>query len=191
MEYLKWLLYQPNVQLILGNHEMMLLSCSFLFDEITDSSIGALTTEQLALFDTWSKNGCKATVKALKKEDAETRADILEYLREAPLYEEVNVRGTDYVLTHSGLGDFSEDKLLEDYTANELAFVRPEMDTEYSKKFTTIFGHTPTYKYGAEHKGKMICTDTWINIDTGAAGGLAPMLLRLDDMTPFYLPPMK
>ena len=33
----------------------------------------------------------------------------------------------------------------------------------------------------------MFCTDTWIDIDTGAAGGGAPMLLRLDDLRPFYV----
>ena len=32
----------------------------------------------------------------------------------------------------------------------------------------------------------MFRTDTWIDIDTGAAGGGAPMLLRLDDLQPFY-----
>lgn len=32
---LLWLLEQVNVQLILGNHETMLLSCDFVFDEIT------------------------------------------------------------------------------------------------------------------------------------------------------------
>ena len=34
--------------------------------------------------------------------------------------------------------------------------------------------------------GKMFRTDTWIDIDTGAAGGGAPMLLRLEDLQPFY-----
>ena len=33
---LLWLLEQVNVQLILGNHEAMLLSCDFVFDEITE-----------------------------------------------------------------------------------------------------------------------------------------------------------
>jgi hypothetical protein len=33
----------------------------------------------------------------------------------------------------------------------------------------------------------MLQTDTWINIDTGAGSGMAPMLLRLDDMQEFYL----
>ena len=33
---LLWLLEQPNAQLILGNHEEMLLACDFMFDEITE-----------------------------------------------------------------------------------------------------------------------------------------------------------
>ena len=33
VETLRWLLYQDNVQLILGNHETMLLGCTFVFDE--------------------------------------------------------------------------------------------------------------------------------------------------------------
>ena len=32
----------------------------------------------------------------------------------------------------------------------------------------------------------MYQTETWIDIDTGAAGGGAPMLLRLEDLKPFY-----
>ena len=33
---LQWLLYQTNVQLILGNHEAMLLGCAFVFEEIRE-----------------------------------------------------------------------------------------------------------------------------------------------------------
>ena len=39
VEILKWLLEQSNVQLILGNHEAMLLSCDFVFEEITEESV--------------------------------------------------------------------------------------------------------------------------------------------------------
>jgi hypothetical protein len=49
----------------------------------------------------------------------------------------------------------------------------------------TILGHTPTgYRFG--EKGKVFRTDTWIDIDTGAAGGGSPMLLRLEDLKAFY-----
>ena len=35
---LRWLAEQPNAQLLLGNHEAMLLSCDFLFETVTDES---------------------------------------------------------------------------------------------------------------------------------------------------------
>ena len=43
VKILKWLMLQPNVELLLGNHEAMLLACDFLFDEITEESISKLT----------------------------------------------------------------------------------------------------------------------------------------------------
>ena len=49
----------------------------------------------------------------------------------------------------------------------------------------TVLGHTPTgYRFGTA--GRMFVTDTWIDIDVGAAGGNPPMLLRLDDLKAFY-----
>ena len=51
----------------------------------------------------------------------------------------------------------------------------------------TVFGHTPTIAYGKEYEGKIIKTDTWINIDQGAGSGFEPVLLRLDDMKEFRL----
>ena len=57
----------------------------------------------------------------------------------------------------------------------------------YFARTVTILGHTPTSCYGPEYAGKMLRTDTWIDIDTGAVSpGGHPMLLRLEDETPFY-----
>ena len=39
---LRWMAEQPNVQLILGNHEAMLLSCPFLFKEANEENAEAL-----------------------------------------------------------------------------------------------------------------------------------------------------
>ena len=65
--------------------------------------------------------------------------------------------------------------------------MRPYLTTRYSSEFTTILGHTPTCFYGDQYKGKILKTSTWINVDTGAAVGLTPSLLRLDDLKKFYL----
>jgi len=50
---LRWMMEQPNVELILGNHEAMLLSCAFLFDEITDDSVASLDEKQVRLLMNW------------------------------------------------------------------------------------------------------------------------------------------
>jgi serine/threonine protein phosphatase 1 len=186
---LRWMLQQVNVRMILGNHEAMLLSCRFLFDTITDESLARFDQQKMNLLSAWMMNGAEPTLKALKdlfREDEETAREILAYLQEAPLYETVETPGRKYLLVHAGLGNFSKEKRLSEYTPDELLWTRPDIDQQYFQKTVTVFGHTPTNYYSAEYAGRMLKTPTWINIDTGAASGKPPMLLRLDDEKPFY-----
>ena len=44
VELIKKIMFEPNIKLIRGNHEQMLLDCSFLFDEITDESMNFART---------------------------------------------------------------------------------------------------------------------------------------------------
>ncbi len=188
IKILKWLTVQPNVQLLLGNHEHMMLLNSWAFEEITTDSLERLRASDISSLRIWQENGGDVTLRALSAESGDTRQDILDYLRDCPLYETVTAGGHDYILVHGGLGNFSEDKPLYEYTESEILWERPYFDTVYSpEKYTVIFGHTPTGHYGSQYKDRMIKTDSWINIDTGAAGGREPMLLRLDDMKEFYI----
>lgn len=186
---LQWLLSQPNVQLILGNHEAMLLSCEFLFDEITDESVAAFDTEKIEILTNYQLNGGDVTLKALSelnKKSPETVADILDYLHDAPLYEAVTAGGRDYFLCHSGIDDFEKDKKISEYEPDAFIWAWPELTDEYFDDITTVFGHTPTMNYGEEYKNKVIKTRTWIAIDMGASDGTTePVLLRLDDMAEF------
>ncbi len=186
IKILKWLMAQPNMQLILGNHESMMLKCDFLFEEITDESICRLTGSKLDTFSTWMANSGNVTLEALRSTRNNEIEYIYEYLREAPLYEILTVNDKDFLLVHSGLGSFSKDKKLSEYSETDLLWTRPDLDTEYFEDITTVFGHTPTIYFGEQFKGKAVITDTWIDIDVGAAYGLNPMLLRLDDMKEFY-----
>lgn len=190
-ELLLWLTQQPNMQLILGNHEALLLSCAFLFADVSDESLNALTVENMKLVQNWVDNGGNPTMKGFRKllkQDPELVQGILEYLQDSPLYEEVEVNGREYVLVHSGLGeDFSHDKPFEAYSAEELLFSRPHPDTQYFPDKTVIFGHTPSFYYGEAYRGKSVHTKTWINIDTGVYAGNSPVLLCLDTGKEFYL----
>lgn len=187
IKLLRWCMQHNNVEFILGNHEAMMLSCDFLFDEITDSSIASLNGTKLDMLSNWQANGGTSTLEALSATRKEEIKYILEYLREAPLFEALTVNDRDFILCHSGLGNFSKDKKLSQYTSHELLWSRPTVYTDYfDNGITVIFGHTPTVFLGEKYARRACFTESWVNIDTGAALGYAPMLLRLDDMKAFY-----
>lgn len=186
IKILKWLMAQPNAQLILGNHEAMLLACDFIFEEITEDSIAKLTGTKFNIYATWVSNSGQPTLNALSAMRNNEIKYILEYLREAPLYETVTVNERDFILTHSGLGSFKKDKKLSEYSSVDLLWNRPNLNRDYFDDVTVIFGHTPTVYYGENYKGKAVKTKTWIDIDVGAGLGLNPMLLRLDDLRELY-----
>lgn len=187
VELLTWLMNCPNAQLILGNHEKMLLDCAFLFEEVTNDSLDSLSMDKLLNYQRWLANGAKPTLDAFKKLYRITLRDILDYILDAPLYACVSVNDKNFLLVHSGLNGFRSDKKISQYTEHDLLWTRPNLNTAYSDKFVTVFGHTPTCLFGPQYKGKMLKTDTWIDVDTGSACGFAPMLLRLDDMKEFYI----
>ncbi len=189
VDILKWLLLQPNVQLLLGNHEQMLLSNRWVFQEVNDKNIEAIGAENIGLLGLWEANGGECTIKAFSKEAPEARQDILEYLDECPIIESVRAGGKNYVLVHSGLGNFSPDKDIYDYSADELLWERPNIETKYKPgEYTVVFGHTPTVYYSETHKNRILKTESWWDIDTGAAlEDGKPMLLCLDNGYEYYI----
>ena len=190
VEMLCWLLEQPNVQLILGNHEAMLLACEFVFDEITEKSIEDMDSMKIGVLGDYMFNGGEVTLKALrelKEKSPETFSDIFDYLYDAPLYEAVTVENKDFFLVHSGINNFDKQKKISQYSSNDFLWTRPRLDDEYFDDIMTIIGHTPTTYYGCKHKGKIIKTKTWIDIDVGVSAGNEPVLLRLDDFKEFQL----
>ncbi len=186
-----WLTQMPNAELILGNHEGLLLACGFLFAEVSDDSLAALTMENMALMENWLQNGGGPTIKGFRKllkQDPELVEGILDYLGDCPLYKCVQVRGKKYLLVHAGLENFRRGRPLEDYTPEELLMARPGPDTVYDlgPEWTVVFGHTPTELLNPKSRDRALRGRGWICIDTGAARGGSPMLLRLEDGKEFY-----
>lgn len=108
----------------------------------------------------------------------------MKYVRSTPLYVQLNVPMKTIVLVHGGFKGFDPEKPFDAYSQNDLVWTRPDIEEDYWSDRLVILGHTPTQYYGK--KGKAFGTPTWIDIDTGAAAGGSPMLLRLDDLAEVY-----
>ncbi|MBR4435953.1 MAG: metallophosphoesterase [Clostridia bacterium] len=189
VELLLYIKEKANIRFILGNHENMLLNCLFLVAADEEPDPGTFTEEQAKHYDRSMRNGGRVTInslRALYKKDPEKALELFDFLRAAPVYERIECAGRKFLLMHGGLRGFSKDRSLEDYPVHDLVWERPKLEDEYFDDVTTVFGHTPTLYYGDEHRGKVIVTKTWINIDVGAADMLPPALVRLDDLAVFY-----
>ncbi len=184
VEMLRFLMDQPNVELLLGEHEKLLLDCAFVFDALSGGKPAQMTPDRVSGLNEWKDAGGEDTIRAFAALGEEERADLLDYLREAEKYALVtDENDRDWLLVHGGLGNFSPEKKLSAYTDEELLLAVPAMGETYYDGVTLVFGHTPTLDYGEEYEGVIVETPGWVAIDTDPV----PTLVRLEDLSQFPL----
>lgn len=136
MEILLKMMEMPNVIPIAGNHELMALKClRFLNQEITDESIDDLEKEMLDDLMMWQMNGSKSTIDEYRRLTPDMRQEVMEYLTDFELYQEVSVNGKEYLLVHGGLGNYRKDKDMEEYDLHELVWSRIDYEKSYYEDF--------------------------------------------------------
>lgn len=179
---LRKLMNMPNVICMVGNHELMALIClEFLMKEITDMSIEELDEEMLDNLVTWQVNGSKSTINEFNQLDVKAKQEVIEFIKDFVVYEEVSVNDKDYLLVHAGLGNYSPEKEIEDYSLHELLWMRADYDVQYFENTYVVTGHTPTQTIeGNSHPGYIYQQNNHIAIDCGAhypGGRLAALCL--------------
>ena len=181
---------RPNVEVLAGNHCVMALEClSFLLKEITQESLADLDSEMFGKLLNWRQNGASTTIKEFLKYDRSIQQEILAFISELDVYDEIEVAGKTYILVHAGLGNFSPEKQLWEYELNELVWERPDYGKMYFLDKYVISGHTPTLAIESNLRpGYIYQANHHIAIDCGCSfsgGRLA--CLRLNDMKEFYV----
>lgn len=189
---LRKLMEMPNAICMVGNHELMALEClEFLMKEITDKSLEELNAETLDNLVTWQFNGGQSTIDEFRKLDSESQMDVIDFIKDFLIYEEIAVNGKNYLLAHAGLGNYSSDKHIEDYSIHELIWTRADYDVQYFKNTYVVTGHTPTQTIEDNpHPGYIYQRNNHIAIDCGASypgGRLAA--LCLDTGEEYYTTP--
>lgn len=183
------LMEMPNVICLVGNHELMALEClEFLMKEITDVSIEEIDSATLNNLVTWQYNGSKTTIDEFRSLSREMQQEVLYFIKEFSIYEEVSVNGKDYLLVHGGLGNYWPGKDIDEYSLKELIWDRAEYDITYFEDAYVVTGHTPTQEIiGNPRPGYIYQKNNHIAMDCGCNrpdGRLAA--LCLDTGEEFY-----
>ena len=96
---LRKLMEMPNAICLVGNHEFMALEClEFLMKEITDMSLEELDEKMIDNLVTWQYIGSKSTIDEFSQLDSESKKDVIDFIKDFLIYEEVSVNDKDYLL---------------------------------------------------------------------------------------------
>lgn len=181
---LRRIMAMPNVKMLLGNHEYMMLRA--LGHPCDDNPDDGWALEH------WYRNGGKVTHDHLKRIRRTLRQEIVEYLLGLPLSLEVEVGGRAYKLVHGAPAELyrgAEPMYLN--AVHYAVWKRLEPGDEFPGEETLIFGHTPTRHYQDNVPMELWYGEGRIGIDCGSgypqedeSGRLA--CLRLDDGRVFY-----
>ena len=172
----------PNMILLMGNHEQMMLQCCLREASALD-------------YLRWNRNGNTETIRSLRKLDIAEQKSILHYLATLPIHAELNVSGVSYYLVHGFPADDPEEEVWK----------RPELyDRNPKPGCCVVIGHTPVLNlvvHGEDrsnyiqhlerNKGhpQILFARGFIDIDCGCSFP-EPIktlgCLRLDDLQEFY-----
>jgi len=169
---LRDLVKRPNVTVLLGNHEHMMLE--------------ALETNDSERIYLWYMNGGNVTHYRFMHCSKAYRQEVIDSIRRMPVNIEINCKGINYLLVHGG----PLQQIKKRDNVYESVWQRLSINSRMPCGKIVIFGHTPTRYYQAGRPLRIYFGDDKIGIDCGCAydayrgGRLA--CLRLDDMKAFY-----
>ena len=176
------LMEMPNVVCLVGNHELMALDgLRFLNTQITLDSIESVDAVMLGNLIDWQRNGSETTIEEFRQLDPTTRKEVLDFILNFSMYEEIEVQGKKYLLVHAGLGDYKPGKSIEEYSLKNLVWDRADYNTQYFEDVFVVSGHTPTqFIEGNPKPGFVYRNKNHIAIDCGCSmknGRLAAVCL--------------
>lgn len=189
IETIEFVMNHPQIEVIMGNHDEMMLY--------------ALKYKDEKQIERWGRNGCEPTIEGFNKRTLEEQEKILSYIENLPYFKIIDNK---FLLVHAGfeperLIESLKEKSLEEALVEQrdrLVWVRDDfIKAQGLDNLITIFGHSPRRYidkvFEAESK---IPYEIWfdevhrdkIGIDTANCYDDGRMAcLRLDDYKVFYI----
>lgn len=175
IKVLQDLMFRPNVYLILGNHDYIAWKILKKFNvEITEDNVSShLSKEDIEDYLYWIEDGGKTTMEAFRRLKSEEKIEILEYLEEASIYEEIFLNGKTYICTHGDIHGAHDGKALEEHHFSHFLFYRAKYEQRYysDENIHVVTGHTPTMLLNKDGSAKVYEAQGHIAIDCGCVYG--------------------
>jgi serine/threonine protein phosphatase 1 len=169
---LRHIMKAPNISMILGNHEKMML------DALTESE---------EIDQDWYYNGFDPTITEFDKLPYSEKLEVLKYINNLKLQHTIMVAGRKFTLVHGWPKMTEKSSYAESYRRIWCEFI-PGMI--HRDGVTFVFGHCMTIRYQNAQPLEIFFGDDCIGIDCGCAiGGYPGRLgcLRLEDLEAFYV----
>lgn len=181
----------PNVKMLLGNHEyLMLRALGHPYDD--DDIMSESDTD--AAVNLWYLNAGEDTHRAFMSLSREEQREIIDYLTSLPLNIDVEAGGKLYKLVHAAAAEGYVPGMKCKSITKYATWERIDPWTIPPRGYTIVFGHTPTKRYLSSNPMKIWRGNDFIGIDCGSgypergySGVLGRLAcLRLDDDAEFY-----
>lgn len=131
LKILRDMMMRINVIPIIGDHEYMATRCLKYIMEVKAHKVKAPDEDMAREILNWQNAGGQSTIDEFHKLDEEEQEDVIDYLEEFSLYEEIEAGGKDFVLVHGGLENFDPERDLEDYHIDDVLFTVPDYSRVY------------------------------------------------------------
>lgn len=188
IEILKDMMYRANIYPILGEREYYAKKLLPAISEAgsLEKSKEAFEGEDKELLEKWLSHKSEKTITDFLMLDDEDKEAVLDFLEEFNPFEEISCGGKKFVLTHSGIRNFEEDKALEDYDEEDFVFANTDYTQIYIPNAYLVTGHTPTVVIGKEFAGKVYAKKRHLALDCGAAFGGRLAAVCLNTLKVYY-----
>ena len=188
MIILKYIKNKQNIIPLLGNHEYTAYSVLKSLYSPVPKGENKLDyfNDNLSLFRDWIEDGGRVTYEDFGRLDDVEQKDFFDAIENMEVYEELEIGGNKFILSHAGLGNFKKNKPLSEYSLDDLIWARMDYDKVYFADKYIVSGHTLTKLIDEEYSGRIYHKNNHIAIDCGAVFLGVLGCIRLDDFQEFY-----
>ncbi|MBO5305799.1 MAG: metallophosphoesterase [Clostridia bacterium] len=175
---------RANVIPVAGEHDLLALRMLTELDRLEKSGTMEAASDEMKQ---WLSGSGRSTLVGFHTLDEDMKEGILDYLSDMVLFEEVKVKGEEYLIVHAGLKDYDGKTPLEELDAD--AFLGESLDPqrEYFEDKTVIVGHIHTSELPDADENMIYYGEGSIYLDCGAARGGRLGCLCLDNGKEYYV----